>query len=184
MFTIDIAKWIPAFIMRDKNGKALAKAIEAGLQAMNDVIAQGVACVNNVDTMPEWRLDELAWEFNIPFDFTADIAVKRKWIAEAVTTYSTYGTPAVIKNYLESMFDSARVEEWWEYGGDPHHFKVYVTGEPTASNMAWATEVIEKTKNCRSYLDELVFDATESEAELLVDSAITGIEITGTIRTI
>ena len=36
MFTFDITKWVPRFLLNDKNGYALAKAIEAALQMMND----------------------------------------------------------------------------------------------------------------------------------------------------
>ena len=93
MFELDITKWVPKFILADKNGYALAKAIEAGLQSANDIVSQGVDCITDVDAMPEWRLDEVAWEYNILYDYDADIATKRKWVSDAVQTYAIYGTP-------------------------------------------------------------------------------------------
>ena len=35
MFQVDITKWVPKFLLADKNGYAIAKAMEAGLQYMN-----------------------------------------------------------------------------------------------------------------------------------------------------
>lgn len=177
MFELDITKWVPKFILADKNGYALAKAIEAGLQAANDIVSQGVDCITDVDAMPEWRLDEVAWEYNILYDYDADIATKRKWVSDAVQTYAIYGTPEIIIKYLSAAFDTAYLEEWWQYGGDPFHFRVTVAGEWTDENDAWAQKSIAKTKNVRSILDNIIFNAGESTAEMSIACAVTGMEI-------
>ena len=155
MFTIDITKWVPKFILYDKNGYALAKAIEAGLQKMNDIIDEGVKLITDYDTMPEWRLDELAWELNCLYDFHADIETKRKWIKNAIPYYRLYGTPQAIFNYIGGYFDDVELEENWQYNGSPYHFRVLVDGEWTPENEAWAREAIDRAKNVRSVLDML-----------------------------
>ena len=90
MFKINIEQWVPKFILDDKNGYALAKAIEAALQYMNDKVEEGFNCLTNTDEMPEWRLDELAWEYCCPYDYSADITAKRRWIHDAEKLYSMY----------------------------------------------------------------------------------------------
>ena len=92
MIEFDISSLIPKFIMQDKNGFALAKAIERGVQMFNEIIQDSIDCILDVDKMPEWRLDELAQEYNILYDYTADVETKRKWIAKAGWYASMYGT--------------------------------------------------------------------------------------------
>jgi phage tail P2-like protein len=155
MFTFDVTKWVPKFILRDKNGYAIAKAIEAAMQIMNDTIAEGVACIADYDTMPEWRLDELAWETNCLYDYNADVETKRQWIKNAIPLYRLYGTPQAVYKYIGSYFDNIDLEEAWEYNGDPYHFRVTVEGEWTPENEAWARRAINTAKNVRSVLDSL-----------------------------
>lgn len=156
MFTFDIRQWVPKFILADKNGYAIAKAIEAALQMMNDIISEGVDCVTDYDSMPEWRLDELAWELNCLYDYNADVETKRRWIMNAIPYYRLYGTPQAIIEYVGSYFDSIELEENWKYNGDPYHFQVIVDGEWNQANEAWARKAIEKAKNVRSVLDSLM----------------------------
>ena len=157
MFTFDITRHVPRFILEDKNGYALAKAIEAGIQMMNDTIQQGVACLFEYDTMPEWRLDELAWEYNIPYDYSASIDAKREWIKNRLALSRMYGTPEGITRYLKGYFGDAKIEEFWEYSGDPFHFRMIFPDSWTPEKVAWATKAIETLKNVRSVLDSYTF---------------------------
>lgn len=160
MFTFNVSQFVPKFIMADKNGYALAKAIEAGMQIANDTIQAGVKLLYDIDTMPEWRLDELAKEYNlILYDSTQSIEIKRQWIKDANDFFKKFGTPGYLKQYLEAYFDSVQVIEWWEYNGDPYHFKVNVSGAYSEETEAWCIEAINKAKNLRSYLDGVTFDS-------------------------
>ena len=173
MFTFDITKWVPRFLLNDKNGYALAKAIEAALQMMNDIIDQGVNCLTDYETMPEWRLDELAWELNCLYDYHADVETKRQWIINAIPYYRLYGTPEAIYKYIGSYFDSIEVEESWVYNGEPYHFRVMVDGEWNPENEAWARKAIDKAKNVRSVLDALAI-GSRSYIGIMAEGAVAG----------
>ncbi len=155
MFKYRCEQWTPQFILNDKNGYALAKAIEAAVQYMNDKVQQGFDCLTNFDKMPEWRLDELAWETNCLYDYSADVETKRRWIKNAIPLYRLYGTPQAVYQYIGSYFDDIDLEENWIYDGDPFHFRVTVDGEWTPENEAWARRAIATAKNVRSILDSL-----------------------------
>lgn len=159
MFQFDIEKFVPKFILADKNGYAIAKALGAALQMMNDIINDGVDCVTDYEKMPEWRLDEMAWEYNIPYDYTADIEIKRAWVQNVLSLSHLYGTPEGVKRYMEGYFESASIEEAWEYGGDPYHFRMIFPDSWTPEKVAWATKAIAAVKNVRSILDTYTFDA-------------------------
>lgn len=155
MIDFSIMHLFPQFLLADKNGFAMAKAIEKALQIMCDTIQAGVDNIQDVEKMPEWRLDEMAWELGCLYDYNADIEVKRKWIRDATPLFAAYGTPQAIYNFLEGFFDSVEVEEYWQYGGEPFHFRVTVSGEWTHANEAWARMAISAAQNVRSVLDDL-----------------------------
>lgn len=150
---VDIARLVPRFLLEDRNGYAMAKAIEAGLQRLTGLVQDGIDCVLDVSTMPEWRLDEMAWELNCPYDYSADVSQKRLWIENAVPYFYAFGTRQAILNYLSAY--GATVDENWVYGGDPFHFKVTVNSDVTQHERDWIRNAIETTKNVRSVLDEL-----------------------------
>lgn len=180
MFDIDIRQLIPKFILNDKNGYAMAKAIEAGLKYFLKKCQDGLDCVQDVDKMPEWRLDEMAWEYNVLYDYTESIDAKRKWIKNATDYYAKYGTAAAIMKYLDGVFDSVKVEEWWEYGGDPCHFRVIVTGEWSEEAAIWAEKAVAATKNVRSILDGIQFSSGDATIQVYAAAAACGVDIEDT----
>lgn len=157
MMKFDLTRLVPRFILEDKDGYAMAKAIEAGLKDFLTVAQQGLDTWGNVEKMPEWRLDELAWEYNIPYDYNAETDVKREWIRNVQALSRLYGTPEGITQYMGGYFESAKLLENWEYGGDPFHFRMEFPGSWTPEKVAWATRAINNVKNVRSVLDTYTF---------------------------
>lgn len=155
MIEFNIHILFPDFILADKNGYAMARAIERAMKMTCDTVQRGIECVQDVSKMPEWRLDEMAWELGCLYDYQADIEAKRRWIRDATPLFSSYGTPQAIYNYLEGYFDQVLVEENWQYGGEPFHFRVWLSGKLTKEKEAWARKAIQQAKNVRSVMDDV-----------------------------
>jgi phage tail P2-like protein len=155
MIQFSIDKLVPKFILDDRNGYAMAKAIEVILVRMAETVQEGMDTVLKVDTMPEWRLDEMAWELGCLYDYTAEVEEKRRWVRDSMPLFAAYGTPQAIYNYLQGVFSAISVEEFWQYGGDPYHFRVTVEGTWNAQKQAWMQTAIVNTKNVRSVLDSI-----------------------------
>ena len=160
MIDFGIEQLFPNFLLHDKNGYAMAKAIEAGLRYGLSVIQTGFETLKDIEKMPEWRLDEMAQELGCLYDYNADIEAKRHWIRDAGPLFSAYGTPQAICNYLEGYFKEVKVEEYWEYGGDPFHFRVWVSGNLTMDKVAWVYKAIAEAKNTRSVMDGMSMGST------------------------
>lgn len=146
---IIIEKLVPKFLMNDKNGYAIAKAIEAGFRKASEIVDSGKSMINDYDTMPEWRIDEMAWELNAIYDYTASIDQKREMVKNAVKKFRIYGTPAGIINSLEPYFDSVEITK----GVRPYHFGVALSGDLNRKNIRYANYVVQNTKNVRSIFD-------------------------------
>lgn len=189
MITFNIEDHFPLFLLNDKNGYAMAKALEAGINAFFYVINQGVDCIADYDTMPEWRLDELAWETNCLYDQTAPIGKKREWIKNAMPIYRQYGTASAIRYYLSGFFDDVVVEE--NVDGHLFHFRVSLTlnDEWTPEKELFIRRIIETAKNARSVLDGIIMGTrgdlgihTIEEGTFQVDFPMTSEELfTGTV---
>lgn len=161
---IPMEQLLPGFLRRDKTCAALGAALKKGLEIFCGKAEQGLDVLLRADKMPEWRLDEMAWELGCLYDYGAEIAMKREWIRNAVPLYASYGTAEAIYKYLGGYFESVQVEEWWQYGAEEYHFRVIVAGQWTRKSADWAKEAIEKVKNVRSVLDYL---AVGSEIKVL-----------------
>ncbi len=153
MVNFDIRQLVPSFIWNDRNGHALAVALACGMKIMCETVQDAVDCVFDVSKMPEWRLDEMAWELGCLYDYSAPVETKRRWIENAIPLFSAYGTVAAMHEYLDAFFDSMDVEEAHLYGGEPYHFRIVGTGEWTEEKRQWLTKAVERVKNVRSVLD-------------------------------
>ena len=176
MFEFDVTKFLPRFLLEDRNGYAMAKAIEAGIRAFNEGLRRGVGCVTDPDAMPEWRLDEVAWEYDIPYDYTADPAVKRDWIRHAYEISRLYGTRQGIERMMEAFVGNAEVSEAYEYGGSAFHFRVSYTGSWDQDRVKWANTALKAAKNVRSVLDSHSF-SREIDVPIFAGGALYSYEI-------
>ena len=152
---------VPKFILEDRNGYALARTMDVlATRLCRDIEAANV-CLTDPEKMPEWALDEYAYGHGMAwYDRTADIEVKRRWVMEAYTMRYCIGTKDAIRHLLLGFYDSCDVEENWEYGGKPYHFRVMVSGAWDQRGDAWTRKVLDATKNLRSVLDELSVGST------------------------
>lgn len=151
---------VPAFLLSDRNGRAMAAAIDAMLDYLFLRIARGALEVVDVDGMSEWRLDEMAWEYALPwYDRGADVARKRRVIRGMRQTLMIMGTPRAVKNVVTDYLGStARLAEWWEYGGEPYHYRVISSGavlEGRERRVLYAA--LDAARNVRSYMDEMIW---------------------------
>ena len=156
---MDITRLIPDFILRDKNGWAIAKALEKLYEIVHEKIQEGIDTALNPDKMPEWRLDEVAREENIFwYDFNAELAVKREVIKSASRTYATLGTKTGTENAAKDFCRDAVIKEWFEYGGEPAHFRIYSQSGEAAARVKEMIEGVERIKRLGSVLEGIYID--------------------------
>lgn len=123
-----------------------------------------------IQTMPEKVLDALAVELRTPaYDENFSIKVKRALIEGTLTFYMTMGTPAAVNKIIETIFEAGYIKEWWEYGGDPYHFKAYTTNPAiTADDVEEFKRVLGSVKRLSAWLDEIILDLSTPAVEVYV----------------
>lgn len=120
----EMVKLLPAWMQEDGGDKGLATGcdiISRDAYARLKLLSRW----DKIDQLSDAELDEMAWELNIQwYDSTAPIAAKRAVIRNSDRVYAKLGTPYAVEQIVADYFGTGEVREWYQYGGQPHHFKV------------------------------------------------------------
>lgn len=105
----------------------LARAIEKTTMERKARLETPIRSLWDVDTCPVDILPWLAWAFSVEvWDHAWPEKVKREVIANSVRVHRLKGTKGSVSDALASLGMDAEISEWFEYGGDPHTFKIDV----------------------------------------------------------
>lgn len=108
-----------------------------------------------IGELDERILDYLAVELRTPsYDDRFPLEVKRRLIAGTLPFYATLGTPAAVDWIIQAIFGNGHIEEWFEYGGDPHHLRVFVveSGKVSVENLVEFQRRLNSVKRLSSWL--------------------------------
>lgn len=156
---LQLTQLLPASIAADTTVKNISLSVETILQTVAGQTA-AVLLLPHLDELPEAIIDELAWQYHVDA-YSADFAidVKRQLIRQSIAWHHKKGTPAAVTDMLSTIYASAQLEEFWEYGGEPYYFRVTVGEDRTdsAQTIDDAIRVIKLSKNVRSWLDGIKF---------------------------
>ena len=156
--TLDLMEFLPRWMGQDESAKGMAVALQNQLRRIQSEMTT-LAIYTTLDQQPEAVVDELAFQFNIPeYQSAMPLDTKRRLVRRAIHTHRTRGTAAAVQRVAESFFGFAEVKEWFEYGGEPYHFKIYVNGiSAIQKELDELLFAVANTKNVRSVLESLVF---------------------------
>lgn len=112
-----------------------------------------------IETLEDADLDKLAWQFRVMFyDSAYTLETKRKLIENSINYNKKLGTPWMMEEVLTTTWGDTDIDEWFNYGGKPYFFRVifdrFLRGPEDYKKIL---EVVYKTKNVRSWLEEILF---------------------------
>ena len=119
-----------------------------------------------IDNLPSGALPHLAEQYHITgnegwLQCQSD-SDKRALIKKALELHRYKGTKYALINVLKSLNINGDIKEWFEYGGNPYHFKIniflqnYVYNQNVFENLK---KMIEEYKNVRSVLEEISIES-------------------------
>lgn len=156
---LKLSEFLPQYMQSDETAKAFEYAVQKQILKVIGEIAN-LKIYISIDTQPESVLDELGWQFNIPeYASSLPIDAKRNLIKTAIATHRRRGTVAAVRQVVTDIFGDARLEEWFEYGGEPYYFKVYAS-EVTTVEQALLFRSIASSQNVRSVLEAIIINLT------------------------
>ena len=158
---IESLKLLPAWMREDTGVQGLAAGCDAVTKALYARIKL-LSRWDQIDNLSDAELDEMAWELNIPwYSSTAPIDVKRAIVRNSDKVYAKLGTRYAVEQIITDYFGSGEVREWFEYGGQPHHFKVMSANpELVNNNLELFLELLSVVKRRSSVLDAVLIALT------------------------
>lgn len=159
----DLLRLLPQFMRDDKNAKAFAYAVQSQIVAVSLAI-EHAKFYSRIDKLSDKVLDELAWQFNIvEYRRDYDITIKRELIKGCMELHYKRGTVAAVEDVVRKIYGEAKVEEWFEYGGEPYHFRVRTSNTSATDEMiAEVTQLVKVTQSVRSYLEAVIIEIIQS----------------------
>ncbi len=157
---ITLLDLMPGFMQQDPSTQALCYALEPAFQALAD---DTLACLiyARIDELPEPVVDEVAWGFNVDFYEGLTLDQKRAVVKKAMLLEARKGTPAAVEDLIKIVFGDAWIEEWYQYGGEPYHFRVMTSNQAvTGADAERFTVALESVKNLRSVLEAVIVTLT------------------------
>ena len=132
--------------------KCISYALEAETKRVLDSADQTLTSAG-IDKLPEKILDVLAVELRSPYyDETFDIDRKRLIIKSTLKWYMKAGTPEAVKEFINALFGSGDIVEWFDYTEAPYTpgtFDVIVNTELTEEAVHLAGEMVAFVVDCK-----------------------------------
>ena len=126
LYSVDFTRSLPPTLKDDPEINALGRAIAGQLQITAQQIRRNIIYAR-IDELDEQTLDILAYDLHVDwYDHSYPIEVKRQTIKDSVKIHRRLGTKYAVETALGAVFPGTRVEEWFEYGGDPYTFRVII----------------------------------------------------------
>lgn len=155
---VDFTRLLPAPLKNDESMLALAESIAGALQE-NIRLARLAVIYPRIDELDEHTLDILARDFHVDwYDDTYPIEAKRAVIKSSVRIHKRLGTKFAVVTAIGDIFPNSKVQEWFEYGGTHHHFRIILdlTNAKAAVNYFQILYAAQFYKRLSAHLDELV----------------------------
>lgn len=169
----DILSTFPSSLARDEDKSKLAESISSDIaQLMRD--ADKAMIFPRIDELPEELLDILANDLKCEwYDSAGALDEKRATIKDCLYMHRYKGTKFAVKTALQGVYSTVKVIEWFEYDGQPYHFKIEIYDSSNdAEKRQRVLSKIDYYKNLRSVLDNVIFKL-DSKADVPVYMGIT-----------
>lgn len=147
---------VPPALTHDPAMMARAAADAEALAARLAEIDQ-VRITSNIDALDETVLDILARDFKVDwYDPGYSLEEKRRTVKSSWRVHKTLGTKAAVETAISAIYPHTKVLEWWEYGGEPYHFRLDINITSDSGDRERQRRVLERLnfyKNLRSHVD-------------------------------
>lgn len=147
---------LPAALQKDPSAVALAEAM-ADLLARRPEEIEQLRIYPVIDRLDERLLDILAYDFKVDWwDADYSLEEKRRTLKDSWRVHKTLGTKAAVETAIRAIYPLTTVEEWFEYGGEPYHFRLNIDITSDSGDRARQKRVLERLnyyKSLRSHND-------------------------------
>lgn len=115
---------LPLALREDPSVVALAEAL-ATVLAERPAEIDRLRIYPAIETLDEPLLDILAYDFKVDwYDYGYSLEEKRRTLKDSWRVHKLLGTKAAVVMAISAIYPRTQVLEWFEYGGEPYHFRL------------------------------------------------------------
>lgn len=153
----DLNKYIPEFMREDDFDSAFATGMSNQFTKFGTDMER-VVIIGQEDYLNEAELDQLATDWNVFwYSYSANISVKRKLIKNAPLVFKRLGTVWAVEKVLNDYLTGCELQEWFEYSGNPHHFRIITLNtEILQSDIQTFLAILERVKRKSQWLENII----------------------------
>lgn len=156
----NLMRVFPMAFAEDERLQALGKAIAEELVKRSSEARLSVLYAN-IDSLPENVLDILAYDFKVDWwDTSYTLEEKRRTLKNSWKVHRMMGTKAAVEMAISAIYPNTTVEEWFEYGGKPYHFKLTIDATHERTDIKQHAQILNRInyyKNLRSHLECITY---------------------------
>ncbi len=151
---------LPVALQRDSSVVALAEAVAEAL-AMRPMEIDRLRIYSQIDLLDEPLLDILAHDYKVDWwDADYTLEEKRQTLKDSWRVHKILGTKAAVETAISAIYPRTTVQEWFEYGGKPYHFRLNINITNDSINSEKQRRVLERLnfyKSLRSHNDGVTY---------------------------
>ncbi|MDE7300118.1 MAG: phage tail protein [Lachnospiraceae bacterium] len=151
-----ITQILPEYLSERESVQALSFALHKAVERLIRHCGN-ISVFSAIDTASGNILDLLAEELDTQYyDDSLPIDAKRKLIQNTLSWYMGTGTPGAVEELVTAVYGHGEVEEWFEYGGEPHFFRISITNmEVKPGQNKEFRHILSKIKRLSAHLDAI-----------------------------
>lgn len=156
----NLVETLPLALRNDPSVVALAEALADVLVARLPEIDR-LLIYPAIDTLDEPLLDILAYDYKVDWwDPEYTLEEKRRTLKDSWRVHRLLGTRAAVETAISAIYPHTQVLEWFEYGGEPYHFRLDINITNDTIDSAKQRRVLERMnfyKSLRSHNDGVTY---------------------------
>ena len=172
---------LPPALRTDPSVVALAEALGEVL-AVRPAEIDRLRIYPAIDTLDEPLLDILARDFKVDWwDPEYSLEEKRRTLKDSWRVHRLLGTRAAVEMAISAIYPHTQVLEWFEYGGEPYHFRLDINITNDSIDSAKQRRVLERLnfyKSLRSHNDGVTYFVEAQPAIARAVPCVAGLEET------
>lgn len=175
----------PIALKSDDSISALAEiTAELFAERIDDISLINI--YSNIDSLPEAMLDILAYDFKVDWwDHDLTLEEKRKTLKDSFIVHKRLGTKEAVETAISDVYPESKVQEWWEYGGEPYWFRLLIEANGIRVDSRKHKRILQLVdfyKSLRSHLGEIIYRIRPKSAVAYSSGALGGCHFSFTVN--
>lgn len=167
----------PPALRGDASSEALAETTAEVLAGRLTELDR-LRIISNIDNLDETVLDMLAHDFKVDWwDPEYSVEEKRRTLKDSWRVHKKLGTKAAVERAIRAIYPATTVEPWFEYGGEPYHFRLRINVTSDSGDKVRQQKVLDRLncyKSLRDHVDTIKYFLVTERAQATAGCCMVG----------